>query len=209
MENTWITADWHHGETRLELMNRPYKSAVEMFFNIREKHNALVSPEDRVIVVGDAISKAANNPMKWLNMVKQLNGVKTLIRGNHDDQFSTEQLEDVFDIVVPEGNGIEIDAPVVGGEPIHCYATHYPTQGRADRFNIVGHVHAAWKFQLNSMNVGVDCNHFRPVSIKDIPFFYKAICEFYDNDVWVANHPVNSSYIGVRGKKGTYFQKKI
>ena len=55
-------------------------------------------------------------------------------------------------------------------------------------------------------NIGVDVNHFRPVDMEAIPFHFKAISQFYDEDVWVAYNNVNSSYIGVRGKKGTYLK---
>jgi hypothetical protein len=89
---------------------------------------------------------------------------------------------------------------------IKCYATHYPTQGRKDRFNLVGHIHGGWKYCLNSLNIGVDVHHFRPVNLKSIPFHYKAICEYYDEDMWAAYNDINAAYIGKRGKKGTYFR---
>jgi hypothetical protein len=88
---------------------------------------------------------------------------------------------------------------------IPCYFTHYPTTGREDRFNIVGHIHATWKYQLNSLNVGVDVHHFRPVEASTIPFHKTAIEKFYDQDVWVAYNPINANYRNVRGKPGSYF----
>ena len=56
------------------------------------------------------------------------------------------------------------------------------------------------------MNVGVDANHFVPHNLDEaIPFFLKAISEFYDEDVWAAYNAANSPYVGIRGKKGVYF----
>ena len=83
---------------------------------------------------------------------------------------------------------------------------YYPTMGRKDRFNLVGHIHAAWKYQLNSMNVGVDANHFAPIDLASIPFHYGAITKFYDEDVWAAYNELNAKWVGIRGKKGSYFK---
>ena len=77
-----------------------------------------------------------------------------------------------------------------------------------DRFNLVGHIHGAWKYQLNMLNLCVDVHSYAPVAMEDIPFYLKAVTQFYDEDVFCANHPVNKLYAGSRGKKGTYFQKK-
>jgi calcineurin-like phosphoesterase family protein len=115
--------------------------------------------------------------------------------------FTDEQLSPYFHTIVPEGQGIEMD---IGGIP--CYITHYPTETKIDRFNLVGHIHGAWKYQLNMLNIGVDVHHFHPVNLDTIPFHYKAVCEFYDNDVWVAYDPINASHRTARGKKNSYFR---
>lgn len=90
---------------------------------------------------------------------------------------------------------------------IACYLTHYPTEGRRDRFNIVGHVHSAWKVQLNMLNVSVDAHHFYPFDTADLPFMLKAICEVYDRDVWAAYLTSNESWKTSRGKPTTYFTR--
>ena len=50
---TWITADWHLGESRFELMGRPFEAQLHMVNHLTIEHNKLVDPEDEVIVVGD------------------------------------------------------------------------------------------------------------------------------------------------------------
>lgn len=141
---------------------------------------------------------------KDLNFLKKLNYLtakKTLIRGNHDKVFTQKELNPYFDTIVEEGNGIVVDA---GG--IDCYVTHYPTEGREYIFNLVGHIHSAWKYQLNMFNVGIDVNNFKPINLDKIPFHFKAITEFYDRDVWVAYDKINANYFGTRGKQNTYFR---
>lgn len=195
---TWLTADWHLGEDRFELMGRPFATQSEHIDTLVDLHNKRVNPEDTVIVVGDVCYQKTP---EFLPLVAKFNGKKILIRGNHDRVLSDDQFKVYFDQVIPEGQGIEME---VDGIP--CYVTHYPTEGREDRFNIVGHIHAAWKYQLNMFNVGVDANHFRPVLLDRIRFHYDAVCKFYDRDVWVGYDPINAAYQGVRGKQNSYFR---
>ena len=196
---TWITADWHLGESRMQIMQRPFSSPQEMIDRFVSEHNALVKPDDRVIVVGDVCNQTTPD---FLSQVSRFNGQKTLVRGNHDRVFTDEQFRPYFDEIVDEGNGIDA---TIGG--IDCYITHYPSRGDKKRFNLVGHIHSAWKFQLNMVNIGVDVHHFRPVDIEEfVPFAYKAI-GFYDDDVWIAYKDQNTQYCGIRGKPGVYFSE--
>jgi calcineurin-like phosphoesterase family protein len=198
----WAVADWHMGETRMEIMQRPFRDASEQYNKLISEHNRIVKPDDTVYVLGDVVSKSAENPTEWLELIAAFNGEKTLVRGNHDVLFTDEQLQPFFANIIAEGKGIYEE---VDGIPL--WLTHYPTQSLADRFNIVGHIHAAWKYQLNMLNVGVDVHHFCPTRLDKIPFYLKAISDFYDEDVWVADHPANLIYKGVRGKKGRYFKE--
>lgn len=194
----WFTADWHLGETRMDLMGRPFDNARTQTWALVNSHNALIKPDDELVIIGDVCFKDA--PKYTLEALRKFHCRKTLIRGNHDRGYTDEELKVYFDTVVAEGDGLEYEI-----DGIKCYATHYPTGGRRDRFNLVGHIHGAWKVQLNMLNVGVDVHNYRPVSEDQISFYHKAICEFYDDDVWVGYDAVNADYRGQRGKKGRYF----
>ena len=196
--NTWICSDQHLGDDRMKILGRPFSSSEDMIEKLIELHNLVVKPNDEVIMVGDICNKDTPEMIKH---VSRFNGKKTLIRGNHDVNLSDEELSEYFDEVIPDGEGMETEV-----EGMKCYIVHYPTQGKEDRFNLVGHVHSAWRYQLNMMNIGVDANHFLPVNLQTIPNHYKAICEFYDEDVWVAYNEINAKYVGKRGKKGSYFK---
>jgi calcineurin-like phosphoesterase family protein len=200
MRKSWISSDYHFGEDRFDLMGRPFKTVEDHNNAIIDRHNELVAPEDIVFVNGDVIYQKANID-EMLPLIGKMNGRKVLIRGNHDRVVTDEQFKPYFETIVAEGGGVPLEV-----EGIPCYITHYPTQGVKDRFNLTGHIHLAWKFQLNMLNVGVDVNHFYPVSMDKIPFFVRAITEFYDEDVWVAYREENSSYRETRGKKDVYFK---
>jgi len=194
---TWISADYHLGESRFELMGRPFNTVEEHIRTLQSNHNSLVAPDDTVIVVGDVCYQKTP---EYLPTIALFNGRKILVRGNHDRVFTDEQLAPYFEKVYADGDGFYTE--LMG---VKCYVTHYPTQGKEDAFNIVGHIHSAWKYQLNSLNVGVDVHHFCPVNAERIPFHLSAVEKFYDQDVWVAYNPINATYQGKRGKAGSYF----
>lgn len=197
--NTWLVADWHLGEDRFEIMQRPFTDAQEHIDVMVKNHNDLVEPDDRVYVNGDVLYQKAD-PAVYLQQIARFNGRKILLRGNHDRPFSDEMFAPYFEKIHAEGEGVDVE---LDGVP--CHLVHYPSLAIKERFNIVGHIHSAWKFQLNSLNVGVDANHFRPVNANKIGFFLKAISEFYDLDVWTAYLGANQSHWETRGKKSNYF----
>jgi len=201
MAKRYITADWHLGDDRFQIMCRPgFLNAQDMVDKFVDWHNEIVSPDDLVLMVGDACN--LNSP-EFLPQVARFNGTKILFRGNHDRVFTDEQLEPYFAQIVPEGEGKLID---IGGEKFNV--THYPTQSRGDVFNLVGHIHGAWKVQLNALNVGVDANHFRPLDIDvDVPFLRKAVQNFFDDDVWAAYSDSQAIWHGRRGKPGRYLDQ--
>jgi calcineurin-like phosphoesterase family protein len=196
---TWITSDFHLGDDRMEILGRPFGNKEHMLKVLVDNHNMFVAPDDKLIVVGDVCRNTVAK--EFISFVEKFNGKKTLIRGNHDSSLSDEELAPYFETIIPDGEGLEIEI-----EGIPCYATHYPTTGRKDCFNLVGHIHAAWKYQLNMFNIGIDVNNFLPVNLDTIPFHLKAITEFYDDDVWAAYNEINTIFRDRRGKKGSYFK---
>lgn len=200
MSNVWISSDHHLGEDRFDLMGRPFKTVDEHNNTIIDRHNELVAADDLVYFNGDVLYQKGDIG-KNLPLIGKMNGKKILIRGNHDVPITDEQFAPYFEQIVKEGDGVELDV-----EGIPCYITHYPTRSVKDRFNLVAHIHAAWKFQLNMMNVGVDVNHFYPLNMNRVPFFLTAITKFYDEDVWVAYREENSNYRESRGNKNVYFK---
>jgi calcineurin-like phosphoesterase family protein len=200
MNKTYITADLHLGESRFQLMGRPFTSTEEHNGTILERHNALVRPDDTLIIVGDVVYEKTP---EYLPLIATFNGRKILIRGNHDRVFTDADLAPYFEQIIPEGDGLDIKAG-----NLECWITHYPTQGQMGKFNLVGHIHAAFKYQLNMLNIGVDVHHFYPVDLESIPFHFTAVKDFYDDDVWVAYSAINHKYFrNGRGKIGTYFNK--
>lgn len=182
----WISSDYHLGEDRFQIMQRPFQSRSEMVETLIRNHNSVVSKDDEVHIVGDVCYDQAPEYLPYIDL---FNGKKILYRGNHDRVFTDDQLKPYFEEIIPEG---ELSLLDVGN--IKCALNHYPTKAVPDYFNLVGHIHSVWKYQLNMFNVGVDANHFYPHNIDEaVPFVYKAINEYYDDDVWAAYHIANKA----------------
>lgn len=187
----YFTADPHFGDKRLHLFPRPFTTPEECREHIIQEYNRFLTPEDTLYLVGDvAIDE---NELPHLN---RIHGRKVLVRGNYDrlpdvayaPYFSS--VHDSLDLTLQhEGKSLEV------------HIQHYPSQAIASAFNLVGHIHGAWRVQKNILNVGVDAHFFRPVSVAQIFFYHNAICRFFDEDVWCADLPANKAH-ATRGKPG-------
>lgn len=191
----YLTSDLHLGDNRFTLLNRPFQSVPEMENTIISNFNRIIAPTDELYILGDVCKEPSS-----LERIKEINGIKTLFRGNHDRQYNNETLLKYFVRVVPEGEG-EIFAEING---IKFYITHYPSMVNRKCFGLVGHIHSVWRYQLNMFNVGVDVNHFLPIPETALENIYKSI-EYYDDDAWIAYRAINKKYYHKRGKLGTYY----
>jgi calcineurin-like phosphoesterase family protein len=173
---------WHRNIIRH--CNRPFASVEEMNETLTERWNAVVSPFDTVIRLGDV-------GMGWkpqtAEVVEQLNGYKVLIPGNHDEvssvagaarreRFLSRYLE-VFDEVWDE---TESGYPIADWEVRLC---HYPSQGDSRDYDrhvhlrppddgmplLHGHTHSHEKISgPRAFHVGVDAHNFTPVPEEEI-----------------------------------------
>ena len=79
----YYISDIHFGDQRLfELCKRPFSSLEEMEAYIIQKWNNKVSEKDTVYIVGDI-----GYDKQSINIYKQLNGIKRLVIGNHDESI--------------------------------------------------------------------------------------------------------------------------
>jgi calcineurin-like phosphoesterase family protein len=79
----WITADEHYQHNNIiKYCKRPFANAEEMGAALRDKHNAVVGPEDSVLHVGDFTM--SSNIDYVLETIQALNGKHYFMQGNHD-----------------------------------------------------------------------------------------------------------------------------
>lgn len=120
--------------------------------------NSVVQPNDVVYNLGDFTFSA--NAGKYL---QRLNGVKHLIKGNHDKQPSPSQgwasVNDYREIRV-EGQFIVL---------MH-YAMRVWNKSHSGAWNLFGHSHNSLPDDPNALaiDVGVDCHNYFPISFRDV-----------------------------------------
>lgn len=140
MKNYYI-ADCHFGHAKvLEFDGRPFSSAAEMEETMIANWNAVVRPEDTVHIVGDFCWGKAE---EWLRIVRQLQGRKVLIKGNHDLKQYPAELEKEF---VAIKDYLEVSDVGADGRNRKVILSHYPMMFYKHSNNrwyymLFGHVH--------------------------------------------------------------------
>lgn len=127
--------------------------------------NKTVAPDDLVLILGDFSFRKSKDTE---TLLKELNGDKVLIKGNHDifledKDFDKSLFKAIYDYKETKYKGQEIAL------------MHYPIQEfkHMDReispaVLLFGHIHSGRvMIPKHSFNVGVDVNNYAPVNIKD------------------------------------------
>lgn len=137
--NFYISDTHFSHKNCLAFDNRPFKTVEEMDAEMIRRWNAVVSNDDHVYIIGDF--HWGKEP-DWIKVLEQLNGQKTLIRGNHDidPQKSRKYFADVKEKKTIEDNGRKI---VLNHEPIVCYRNHF-----YGWYHLYGHVHTSFEFNM-------------------------------------------------------------
>jgi calcineurin-like phosphoesterase family protein len=182
MGTTFYTSDTHMGHLRIcQFCNRPWLGMPIEVMNedLIARHNAIVSPEDKVIHFGDA---ALGNFVESMAALARMNGDKYLVPGNHDRCFSGDKRAAKFRAVYEDAGFTILDEVIdltltdqVTGDTIQALGSHFPYDGDShgeDRYTayrpidnglpiVHGHVHDAWLRKISpegsvQVNVGID-----------------------------------------------------
>lgn len=138
-------SDLHFGHQNiLSFDSRPFADIETHDDTIIENWNNVVGIDDTVYILGDI---SWHNSTKTIEILKQLNGSKVLIKGNHDhkllknpklrDQFV--EIMDYKEIIDDNGNGL-----VLCHYPIIAFRNHY----YGGWWHFYGHVHSTWEWEV-------------------------------------------------------------
>ena len=117
----FFTADLHIGHyNAIKFDNRPFASAEEMDAEIIRRWNNKVGPDDTVYILGDVIWKTRNDDA--VKILKQLNGQKILIKGNHDQFLRNPEARKCF---VYTKDYDDIPVTLKDGTTRRCVLSHY------------------------------------------------------------------------------------
>lgn len=137
-------SDLHFGHKNIASFdNRPFKTPEENDNLITENWNSAVGFDDDVYILGDV---SQYNSTKTIKIIKNLNGRKHLIRGNHDNKIlknpkMREQFVEICDykeITTDDGKGL-----ILCHYPIVAFKNHY-----YGWTHFYGHVHNSWEYDV-------------------------------------------------------------
>ena len=159
----FYTADPHFfHQNILKHCARPFRSVEEMNRVILNNYRWTVGPDDDLWLLGDLAVVHVDRAEQLASMLHEIPGRKHLITGNHDK---------------PWVRGLDIwtsvhDLVELRDQEIRVTLCHYPmltwSGARRGAIQLFGHVHNNWSGSRNSVNVGVDCWDFRPVTLPEI-----------------------------------------
>jgi len=161
----WFTADHHFNHANIiKYCNRPFSSVDEMNNELVRRWNEVIKPDDTVYHLGDFTLEGVETFYKFF---MQLNGKILIIPGGHDYRWTTgEVLCNVSDPLI----SIELDTgrkfPLV---IVLChYAMRVWDRSHYGSLHLYGHSHGNLEMWPNSMDVGVDCHNYYPVSLDTV-----------------------------------------
>lgn len=167
----WFSGDYHaYHNNIIKYTNRPFNNWWEMNEALIANHNAIVKPGDDFYHNGDF---SLGQPGKTIEFLKRLNGKKYMIAGNHDKALRNievqqyyEWLKDYFRLTVQDKNAR-------GGNQIIIlchYAFRVWDQSHRGSWNLFAHNHGKLPDNPKSLSidVGVDCHGYRPISYYEI-----------------------------------------
>ncbi len=198
---TWLTSDQHYYHRNIiDYCKRPFASVEEMNATLTRNHNAVVKPDDIVLIVGDLTL----DDRKVKSILDELNGTKYLVAGNHDTchpankRYRPRNLERYVDYGFKTAPVLSMrftdydfglgallitHMPVIGDHgPEDRYSEHRPKVGDLDApsridWLIHGHVHEKWRKRGKMINVGVDAWNYAPVSLEQLAKYLRTAPE--------------------------------
>lgn len=149
----FITADEHYFHKNIiEYAERPFKDLDEMHAELIKRHNEVVVSEfDRVIHAGD-FSFAGKD--RTQEIITQLNGQHTFLKGSHDKWLGDNK----------NGNWMWI-GDIKGKYVVIChYSMRTWERSHYNSWQLYGHSHGRLEPIGKQLDIGVDCNNYYPFS---------------------------------------------
>lgn len=167
----WLTSDLHLDHNNIiEYSNRPFDSVESMNNFIISNINKKIKPNEELFILGDfCVGHGKIDRIIELFYMINCKNIH-MIYGNHDKAIRKNSaklieggiIKSAQDVLITKENGHSI------------FLSHYahkvwPSSHRG-RFHCYGHSHGNLQDDPTSlsMDVGVDCNNFTPLSIIDI-----------------------------------------
>ncbi len=152
-----FTADLHFFHRNIiDYCKRPFRDVEHMNAELIRRWNECVQPTDTIYVLGDVTFGTIEQTE---DVLRQLNGHKHLILGNHDRKGRCEKLQwHLFFNTVQEHTRLKYE----GMKFVLC---HFPFAAwERGYINLHGHTHGQHPGPYGQHDVGVDVNDWRPIT---------------------------------------------
>jgi len=158
----WFTSDTHFGHPGILFM-RPWATVDAMDQALIDSWNSVVGDRDHVFHLGDF---SFHKPDRTLEILSCLNGIKYLIRGNHDRNNLNAACLSMFDGGVEHYHEITFGSQLI----VMC---HFPFKSwngmHHGSWNLHGHSHGSLAPTGKQLDVGVDVGKlYRPLSYEEV-----------------------------------------
>lgn len=187
-EQKWFLSDTHFSQQRtLELSHRPFINVEEMDLEMISNWNKNIRKNDIVYFLGDF--GASFDYLKLLNFKELKFVLGNYERDGGEGRFtkeeSTKLLKKIPDVKIFDRAECTVELKnkqtvTLVHEPIapKDYKSDY-----SDKLYLYGHIHGRTFYKKNGTDVGVDINHFSPLSEDEVIWRLNAI-QYLDENVW-------------------------
>jgi len=160
-DNVFFTSDTHFGHTKMLEIRTRFKTLDEMNETMIENWNSVIGAHDRVYHLGD-FGFCSGSEIERIR--RQLNGNIFLILGNHDKLNGKQK--GLFGWV-KDYHYFEVNEQKIA---LFHYACRTWRSSHRGSWSLYGHSHGNLADDPNalSLDVGVDCWNFFPVSFEQI-----------------------------------------
>lgn len=159
----FVTSDTHFGHKNILKFakdSRPFDSVADMDQALIDSWNSVVGKNDLIYHLGDLSFHKKN---KTIDIIKQLNGIKYQILGNHDGVLRHRDFDDLF---AWRGDYKKIVVDGVKVILFHYPILHWDSQQHSSMM-LHGHLHSN-RVDVNTMDIGADSNNLMPYNMRDI-----------------------------------------
>lgn len=168
----YLISDTHFNHKNIiKYCKRPFKNVQEMNNKLISNWNNIIKNEDKIYHLGDF---ALGRKEDVFDIAKKLNGIKYIVRGNHD-KWNAKTYEEMGFIVLK-------NAPIKLNE-YRLLLSHFPVLDKQipnGYINIHGHIHNNKLYECiekydpklysidKHLNISCDVTEFKPISIEEI-----------------------------------------
>lgn len=163
MCNLFFIADPHFNHSSIiKYESRPFQTVEEMDEILIKNWNDVVHKKEKIFILGDF---AWGNKDQVKAYIKRLNGIKSLLLGNHDRNHSITWWSDMGFWEITQYPIIFEEWFILSHEPVQLNKSHI-----APYYNIYGHMHGRedYAWDRRGLCVSVERINYKPIELGEI-----------------------------------------